>query len=167
MSDNVFKKGYVPWRYLTNWPTNIHCFFRNFKWAWQRATRGYADTDVWDMYGWLLNVLSDAINYLAEHHMGWPGNEQFPEDMNWTEYLKQIAQLFYQANEMNEFYPTTERDRWWQWYQDKSVEEQAKCGSNPYSERMFKEDNENAVKRDADFHAAWKMMEDVFWHLWD
>lgn len=47
MSDlNVFKFGYYSWRCPLR---NIRQFFRNIKYAWQRATKGYCDVDVWSL----------------------------------------------------------------------------------------------------------------------
>ena len=93
MYNNVFKQLYSPWRYLSNWIRNIRLFFRRYKWAYQRAKRGYADCDIWDMDSWLLTLFHDSLNHLADNHCGWPGNEDFPEDENWTKYLKEMAQL--------------------------------------------------------------------------
>jgi hypothetical protein len=179
MYNNVFKQLYSPWRYPSNWIGNIRLFFRRYKWAYQRAKRGYADCDIWDMDSWLLTLFHDSLNHLADNHCGWPGNEDFPEDEDWTKYLKEMAQLFYQAQESNEYYPTPEGDKWsaWldehpngNWVDDMINDKPMKRydgNANPYSKSMFEEDKENAKKRDADFRKAWDMMGKVFYSLWD
>ena len=166
-NNNVFKHvPYYKWNSPKNIWDNIKLFFRRFKWAYQRATRGYADCDIWNMESWLLDLLHDSLNHLADHHWGWPGTEQFPNDEDWEKYLKEMAQLFYQANEINEYYPTPEATKWWDWSCDHPHKLDEKS-NNPYIETMMTEETKNGKMRDADFHKAWRMMEDVYWHLWD
>ena len=162
MYNNVFKQLYSPWRYPSNWIGNIRLFFRRYKWAYQRAKRGYADCDIWDMDSWLLTLFHDSLNHLADNHWGYPGNDEFPDDESWTKYLKEMALKFYNANESNEAYPTPEADKWWEW-----IKEHDKNIDNPYSETMFKEGNENDKKRDKEMHEGIKMLDHVFWSLWD
>ena len=73
-----------------------------------------------------------------------------------------MALKFYNANESNEAYPTPEADKWWKW-----IEEHDKNINNPYSETMFQEANENDIKRDKEMHEGMKMLDHVFWSLWD
>jgi len=164
---NVFKYGWVPWRYPRNWKGNTGLFFRQFKWAYQRATRGFADCDVWNMDNWLLDVIPGALKQLADNHYGWPGTEQFPEPEDWTQYLKDMAQKFYSAKEDNDFYPMPEHDKWWKWIEDHDAQLDFNRDDNPYTQSMLDEDKRNNDKRMRDFAEAWSMMGDVFWHLWD
>ena len=165
--NNVFKYGWMPWRYPRNWWDNIKLSFRQCKWAWQRATRGFADCDTWNMDQWLLSILPGALNHLADNHWGWPGDSRFPEDEDWTQYLKDMAQKFYSANEANEVYPMPERDKWWKWIEDHDVLLDFNRDDNPYVQTMLDEHKENDDKRMRDFAEAWSMMGDVFWNLWD
>lgn len=180
MNSSVFKKiSYLPWRYPLNWHKNIALFFRRFKWAYQRATRGFANCDIWDLDSYYLDLFHDSLKYLADNHWGWPGNEDFPEDEDWTKYLKEMAQLFYQAEEANNFYPTPEGDKWVKWLEDHSDDQwvneivgdmtlkRYEGKENPYSKTMFEEDQENDKKRMADFEKAWGMLGKVFFDLWD
>jgi len=166
--DNVFKYGWMPWRYPRNWWGNIKLAFRQWKWAYQRATRGFADCDTWNMDQWLLSILSGALNQLADNHWGWPGDSRFPKDEDWTQYLKDMAQKFYNANEANEAYPTPERDKWWKWLEEHDYKIlNFNRDDNPYVQTMLDEDKEISNKRMQDFAEVWSMMGDVIWDLWD
>ena len=178
MSNNVFKQYYCPWRYPSNWIKNIRLFFRRYKWAYQRATRGYADCDIWDMDSWILNLFHDSLNHLADNHMGYPGDDRYPTDEEWTTQLKDLAQLFYQANESNDYYPTPVADKWYEWrkeHQATWVDEvingmtlqRYNQEESPYDKAMIEEANRNDKMRDADFHRAWNIMGSLFWNLWD
>ena len=43
------------------------------KWSKQRIVRGYADSDIWNMYGYLQVLLPDMLEYLKNHRCGSPG----------------------------------------------------------------------------------------------
>ena len=172
MPRNVFKQYYCPWRYPSNWWNNIRLFFRRYKWAYQRASRGYADSDVWDLDAFYLNLFHDTLNHLAEHHHGYPGTEEFPTDEKWTAYLKEMAQLFYQANENNEAFPHPEEEKWWAWEQEHPDYSERFLNAdwtdkNPHSAAMLEESKDLSKKQDAAFHKAWDMMGKVMFHLWD
>lgn len=161
---NVFKYGVAPWRHPANWWSNIKVFFRHFKWAYQRATRGFADCDVWNLDSSILEYLSGTLNHLADYHWGYPGDERFPTDKSWTEFLKDMAQKFYQANEDNAFYPTPASDEWWEYYRNDS----RNCEKMiQLKDAMLEEERENEHKRERDFAEAWSALGDVMWNLWD
>ena len=46
---NVFNNPYFSWKYPECWYKNIRMFFRSFKYAYQRITKGYAYCDTWDL----------------------------------------------------------------------------------------------------------------------
>ena len=165
--NNVFKTcTYYRWIYPKFWWRNISLFFRRFKWAYQRATRGYADCDVWDMDNWILNLFHGALNHLADNHWGYPGDDRFPEDETWTKYLREMAQLFYNADESNMAYPHPAYDKWVT-YLHEHAEVNILRGENPHDKEMFLEECELSKKRQGDFEKAWKMMGEVFFNLWD
>ena len=177
--NNVFTSiGYSRWTTPKNIWDNICLFFRRFKWAYQRAVRGYADCDVWNMDSWLLNLFHDSLNHLAEYHYGWPGNDEFPEDEDWTKWLKDLAQLFYQADEGNDYYPTPEEDKYFKFACEHPADiiEEIIAGKkmtrferveNPYSQSSFDEMRKNDEMRAEDFRKAWDMMGKNFFRLWD
>ena len=175
---NVFNNPYYKWYYPQYWHKNIRMFFRSIKYAYQRITKGYADCDTFNLDNYYLNIFSGTLNNLADNHWGYPGNDEFPDDESWTKYLKEMALKFYNANESNEVYPTPEADKWWKWIEEhpnNSYCEKDEHGQfvskrkeeNPYSTSMFKEENENSKKRDKDMHEGMKMLDNVFFMLWD
>lgn len=87
-SNNVFKQGYLGpfavWHNISN-------FFRNIKYAWQRATKGYCDRDVWDLDCYYSKIISATLNDLADNRHGYPF--RLNED-EWSRLLRQAAEDF-------------------------------------------------------------------------
>ena len=165
--NNVFKYGWMSWRYPHNWWGNIKLAFRQWKWAYQRATRGYCDYDIWDFSSYLLDVLSGGLKHLADNHYGWPGTGDFPTDEEWTQFLNDMSDKFYRAQESNDYYPAPMAEKWWDWYQvhlDKMFDTKSE---NPYIDEMLDESRENEEKRERDFAEAWSAIGEHFWCLWD
>ena len=54
------------------WATLKH-FGRCIKRSKQRIVRGYADSDIWNMYGYLQTLLPDMLEYLKINRFGSPG----------------------------------------------------------------------------------------------
>ena len=65
MNSNVFRNPWLFRRHPVRW---LRCFFRSFKYAWQRITRGWADCDVWEMDEYLLQILPEMLDALASRH---------------------------------------------------------------------------------------------------
>ena len=159
---NVFNNPYYKWYYPSGWWKNIKMFFRSFKWGYQRITKGFANCDTYDLDAYYLDIFTNTLRYLADNHWGYPGNDEFPDDESWTKYLKDMAQKFYNANETNEAYPTPEADKWWEWLKANDNNK-----DNPYAKSMFDEANEIDKQRDKEMHEGIKMLDHVFWNLWD
>jgi len=168
MNVNVFKRGYMSWRRPVNWGINIKHFFHTIKDGWQRATKGYADSDVWNLDGYLLQVLSGSLKHLADNHWGWPGNDAFPTDEDWTRFLTDMADKFYRANDENRFYPHPEEDKWWDWC-EKHPGPKVYTGTddNPFVNSMLEESEQIREKEERDFAEAWSAIGEYFWLLWD
>jgi len=165
---NVFNNCYYPWKNPANWFKNIKMFFRSFKYAYQRATRGYAVSDTWDLDTHYLYLFHDTLNYLADHHWGYPGYGDFDTDEKWTAYLKELADKFEIANEAANKLPTPMGDKWCEWLeQHPSANPWNGTKSNPYGQDMFDEGCKNMQIRQATFEEAWDKMGKVFFHLWD
>ena len=97
---NVFKMcAYCPWRYPSNWWSNIKQFFRHFKWAWQRASRGYCDYDCFALDDYYLKLIPATLRELAKDTHGYP--EEFGTIDKWQEEIIKIAEDF-EAAAMNE-----------------------------------------------------------------
>ena len=51
----------------------IEHFKRCFGWSKQRIVRGYSDSDIWNMYGYLQTLLPDMLQNLKDNRHGSPG----------------------------------------------------------------------------------------------
>lgn len=96
---NVFNTYFWPWKYPSNWPQNIKIFFRQFKWAYQRITRGYCDFDYWDLDHYLEELLHQSLKSLADNAMSYPVTTEFPTYEKWQEYLHELSDLFEKSQE--------------------------------------------------------------------
>ena len=164
MGQNVFKYGYVSWRYPKNWLDNIGLFFRHFKWAYQRATKGFCDMDTWSLDSSILNYLSGTIEQLADTCHGYPGDTRFPTPESWDECLRSMAHDFYRANEENDYYDHPAQDAWYQEIKDaKNIWDY----NTPSSTAMLEEIKDLAEIRDKDLEVGLIKLEEVFHNLWD
>jgi len=102
---NCFHYSIRPWKYIHNWPSNIRQFFRNLRFAWQRATQGYCDYELWNMNDYLATLLADMLDDLAANGMGYPGIEPYDTPEKWEDDLKNQAFLLRAAlDEDNSFW---------------------------------------------------------------
>ena len=61
----------------------------NLKAAWQRATRGWADRDTWNLDDYLLEILPEMVDYLRTHTRSYPGYDEFDIPEKWDKFLKE------------------------------------------------------------------------------
>lgn len=109
MGLNVFKdyRGYSRrWMITHPWLYFKHGYY-NLKAAWQRATRGYANRDIWNMDTWFLQVFPAMLKQLSQNANGHPCSFNSYEE--WTEFLYQLAMDFEkcqddEGNDENEYY---------------------------------------------------------------
>ena len=82
----------------------IKDFFRDIKWRYQRAKRGYADIDVWDIDYWFMNIIPKMLTQLRDTTHGAPVlTAEGATNENYFEIWKGILnKMIYLANEMNE-----------------------------------------------------------------
>lgn len=103
---SVWKKGYLPWRFSTIIP-NIRNFFRNVKYARQRAVYGFCDADVWNLDYHLLVLFRETFYHLAKNHYGYPFSYDTSEE--WEKALIQAAEdchFSISDNYTNEYWDT-------------------------------------------------------------
>lgn len=74
----------------------IKDFFRNIKYAWQRATRGYDDLACWNINNWFLEMMPKLLDHMIYDRCGHPLG--LTED-KWTEILSEMKHCFVEANE--------------------------------------------------------------------
>ena len=100
MDLNIWK---MIWRrkwYFVRHPFSwFHDIITKIKWAHQRITRGYADTDWYELCYWMIGVLAPMLEDFSDHHCGHPiGEDGFTEE-SWSAYLKDIARHIRNASE--------------------------------------------------------------------
>jgi hypothetical protein len=59
--------------------------------AYQRATRGWADCDYWDLGVNVCATLAAQLNHLADSAWGWPGPPDYSDYDEWTAALRAAA----------------------------------------------------------------------------
>ena len=85
---NCFAYYYLR-RYLTKPWEFFEDTWLNLKAAWQRATRGWADRDTWNLDSYLLDILPEMIDHLRIHTHGYPGYDEFNTPEKWDKFLKE------------------------------------------------------------------------------
>lgn len=66
----------------------------NSIWArYQRAVRGWSDSDAWSLDIHLARTLGEQLNYLADIAHGWPRSEEYPTMEDWVTALRENAAL--------------------------------------------------------------------------
>lgn len=78
------------------WLHNIKQFFKNIKYAWQRATRGLSDPDCWEFDSYLSRIISSGLKTLDKNRHGFPTElySQLGEedgDKEWSKILSEIS----------------------------------------------------------------------------
>lgn len=86
---NVFYGVHYPWCSIWGIRRNIKSFFKSFKFAYQRITRGFCDADWWDMDSFYLSLISSSLKHFAENTISHP--YEFSET-EWKEKLLDLAQ---------------------------------------------------------------------------
>lgn len=92
---NVFTYGYLPIKFPQNWWKNIKQFFRNIKYAFQRATKGYSDYDRWSIDIYLAYLLPAMLLDMKENTVGYPALEGLSSPEEWDKILEEMAEHFH------------------------------------------------------------------------
>lgn len=109
---NAFTNGYMPW-YPRFWWHNIQHFFITLKRAWQRATRGYSDRDLWNLDAYYDYLLIASLSTFRRKTIGYPGYMDSIEE--WYAILDKIIMLLKQASEMESL---EEKNEFAEWYEE-------------------------------------------------
>ena len=75
------------------WYRYIPWFFRNLKYSYQRACRGYSDSDVWNLHYYLATLIAESLTSLADDTVGYPVSMPSPEA--WDDSLRNVARHFF------------------------------------------------------------------------
>lgn len=81
MMMNVLKKYPYRMRYYVARPwLFVRDTYHNFRWAWQRITRGFCDYDHYDIGEWFFNVAPSMVEELVKNAHGYPATYNSFED---------------------------------------------------------------------------------------
>lgn len=161
---NVFKN---PWKFTRAPIRWFKYFFRSFKYAYQRATRGYCDYDVYDCDTYYTHIISGTLHQLADRHMGYPG-EMTPE--SWTAALNEIAEHFDKSLEENEAFPQPKTDEWYAHLEitpTAETFEEWRQKEKELSAAMIEESKVLEKLRSAEKDIGLDMLKEYWYHLWD
>ena len=164
---NVFGHGYSSIRYISNWGRNIRLFFRQFKWAYQRITRGFCDFDVWDFDYYLTSVMAQGIKHLADTTHSYPGNNEFPTYESWKDYLYEIT------NKLNfslrDDLPNEYEEEWLKGWEKNGLDSinNRTPEEEEISRKYLEIEQKNDVLRNQALSEALDMIVHVYSALWD
>lgn len=166
---NVFNNMWLPWKYPNNWIRNARMFFRQFKWAYQRVTRGYSDPDWYDADVYISRLFTQILRKLADEGMGYPGTEEFPTPESWKDYLYKI--IYYFNYSLQDNLPNEYEDAWLKTWEDKPIEEQFNGKHTPEEQEIINKfldkELDNDKKKIEARKKAWAMLDPIFERLWD
>lgn len=100
---NVKSDRWVYEKPLRNWR-------RILKHRRQRARRGFSDYDVWNLDGYLAQMIADTVAHLRAHGHGYPGN--LSNEAEWDAILKRIEVPLRSWAEHKHDMDPDEEDRW-------------------------------------------------------
>ena len=173
---NYWKKCYN-FKNPLNWWRLPRYWFKSLKYAYQRATKGYCDWDIWNLHNFYLKLFYHTLAKFADERYGSPDEDH----EKWTRIYREIALNFRSALEekgvyRNEFeeeyfkaiddfvfeFEKTE-DGYYHLICDREEDETVKAAREKYHER----EKEIFELRDRDMKKGFDMLKEVFWHLWD
>ena len=82
------------------------------KMAYQRAKRGYADQDVWDLHSWFMEIMPKMLQNLKDTSHGFP--IEFKSESEWFEILERMIFLLHEMDEDSCTYKNPYEDKWFE-----------------------------------------------------
>lgn len=145
---------YFSWRQIHR---NVWLFARRFKWAWDRATKGYCEMDLIDLDTHLAGLLHDMLLDFDKKRIGLLSSPSTGvlSDEESSVVLHRMAELFGQiADEEN--YPNPYYE---EWRDSGRTDEKIKV---LWREKM----QENLERKEADKDEAFDLLKKYFFQLW-
>lgn len=108
---NILKywKNLYNWKNPLNWWRLPGYWCRAIKNAWQRATKGFCDKDIWNLDQYYTQLFIDSLSYFKEHLHSCPVDlydEEIDSDEKWQKYLEHMICYFYNSLEENKAFPS-------------------------------------------------------------
>lgn len=145
---------YYPLRHV--WK-NIELFFCRFRWAWERATKGYCAMDLLDLDTHLAGLLHDMLLDFDKNRMGLLSSPSTGvlSDEESSAVLHQIAELLDQIM-YEENYPNPYYEKWCD----------SGCTDEEIEALWWEKIQENSELMEADKDEAFELLKKYFFHLW-
>lgn len=77
------------WSLYRFWNNKIKTFPKEIYWHWQRAFRGWADCDVWNMNSYLARIIVPMLEHMKKNHCGVPSEFLKEKDLKIEEASKE------------------------------------------------------------------------------
>lgn len=166
----------------------VRRYFRQKKWARQRAVKGYADIDVYDIRAWFIKVMPSMLDQMAENAHGspvYPCKTYIPADTapnatgspageektelievgleEWREILHHMAQKFRDADEDTCSLENPYCEEWTR------VQNEFSEGSPQWKDvagKYMEKETEIAKFRQQSLDEAMELFHKWFWDLW-
>lgn len=161
---NVFKYNFLPWRFR-NWGRNFIQIFRNIKYAWQRATKGYCDYDLWSLDVYYQHLFRDSLRDFTKNLHGAPVefyNDEEDSIKDWVEYILSAAQHF--DNSINGYENPIVYEPNVQYKDGHCILD---AGQEEIGRRWFEEECKIEEWKEKELHNGIEMVDTVFFNLWD
>lgn len=155
-------KNYLPSRGLKNRIERIKYLRR---WRKQRATRGYADIDLFNTDNFLLGLIPKMIRDLAETGNGYPCGDEFSSFEEWSKHLHEIASHFENANE-EQTVMVNENIQPWTLYFGENEKVNNTISYKEAQEKYYAREKEIFEWRNQELKKGFDMLAHVFWSLW-
>lgn len=161
---NVFKLYPHNWKRPSNWWDNIKDFFRGFKYAHQRAVKGYCDYDLFSICDWFLEVFPNMLKEFSE------GTHSYPYDMEekeWGKYLVEMGEHFLNACKEYEDSSPEARKEYDELYKDFPLELYNTKEREEKVKKYYKKVKEYDDYKQEELKKGMDMFQKRFWDLWD
>ena len=92
--NDYFKPVFYRWDKPITLRRNIRYTFMWLKWCCQRAFRGWADCDLWDMDWYLITIILPMLKELRKNSHGYPGYGEASTSEKWDAILDKMIEGF-------------------------------------------------------------------------
>ena len=161
---NVFKLYPHNWKRPSNWWDNIKDFFRGFKYAYQRATKGYCDYDLFSIYDWFLEMFPNMLKEFSDGTHGYPWDM---EEKEWGKYLVEMGEHFLNACKEYEDSSPEARKEYDELYEDFPLELYNTKEREEKVKEYYKKVKEYDDYKRKELKKGMDMFQKRFWDLWD
>ena len=101
--NNVLNYYPYSWKTFHGFTGNISYFFKNIKCAYQRATKGYCDRDLWSLNDFYTSLFIDSIGEFNDTCNTYPGVSPYDTEKKWEAVLTEIVGKLNTYRTMDDF----------------------------------------------------------------